>query len=313
MSGRKKPQRDSHTINGKRCGVKLPQTSMPNPDEAASKEMQGFGDDVIDTGAYLDLNDDKCTDDIVIEEVSAGGEIPSAIEEQVNTTSADITDIGVSTAAPKSVNAADESQIEKEVAEVVTIAKIIVEVSKDAAAEVISTAGIMPVKTVNIKDLSTAGTKVSAAEPVTTAIEEDTEETLAAFLTSLKSSNTGSPKPSKPKEKGVTLREPTETAKRPELPKIAREDKGKEKLKESEKPKKIKQLRLDQELSDAELAAKLHVEELEKVRLEEERIAKEAEDLKAQRDVFDDVKSQIGRDIGDSTAAPESVNAADES
>ncbi|GJW44773.1 hypothetical protein Tco_0073572 [Tanacetum coccineum] len=195
--------------------------------------------------------------------VSVGGEIPSAVEEHVNTASADITDIGVSTAAPESVNAADESQIEKKVVEVVTIAKIIVEVSKDPAAKVISTAGTMPVSTVNIEDLSTADTKVSAAEPVTTAIEEDTEEILAAFLTSLKSSKS----------------------------------QGK---------------RLKKELSDAELAAKLHVEELERVRLEEERIVKAAEDLKAQRDVFDDVKSQIGKDIGDSTDAPELVNAADE-
>ncbi|GKD03468.1 hypothetical protein Tco_1178442 [Tanacetum coccineum] len=103
----------------------------------------GFSDDVIDTGADLGLNDDKVSlgIDNADMEVSAGGEIPSAVEEQVNTASADITDIGVSTAAPESVNAADESQIEKEVAEVVTIAKIIVIVSKDAAAEVISTAG----------------------------------------------------------------------------------------------------------------------------------------------------------------------------
>ncbi|GKF65017.1 hypothetical protein Tco_0188465, partial [Tanacetum coccineum] len=56
---------------------------------------------------------------------------------------------------------------------------------------------------------------------------------------------------------GVSLREPTETAKRPEVPKIALKDKGKGKLKESEKPKNMKQLRLEQELSDAELAAKL--------------------------------------------------------
>ncbi|GJV59123.1 hypothetical protein Tco_1465223 [Tanacetum coccineum] len=87
-----------------------------------------FGDDVIDTGADLGLNDDKVSpgiDNADMEEVSAGGEIPSVVEEQVNTASADITDIRVSTAAPESVNAADESQIEKEVAEVVTIAKIL--------------------------------------------------------------------------------------------------------------------------------------------------------------------------------------------
>ncbi|GKD03466.1 hypothetical protein Tco_1178440, partial [Tanacetum coccineum] len=79
----------------------------------------GFSDDVIDTGADLGLNDDKVSPGIdnADMEVSAGGEIPSAVEEQVNTASADITDIGVSTAAPESVNAADESQIEKEVAE----------------------------------------------------------------------------------------------------------------------------------------------------------------------------------------------------
>nr|GEZ37147.1 hypothetical protein [Tanacetum cinerariifolium] len=127
--------------------LELPQTSVPDPDEATSKEMQGslerapttymkilykigtsqmvisdeelnledaskqgrnetwddenldmsvgFGDDVIDTGPDLGLKDDKCTDDIVMEEVSAGGEIPSVVEEQVNTASADITDIRV--------------------------------------------------------------------------------------------------------------------------------------------------------------------------------------------------------------------------
>ncbi|GKE99328.1 hypothetical protein Tco_0022679 [Tanacetum coccineum] len=98
----------------------------------------GFSDEVIDTGADLGLNDDKVSPGIdnADIEVSVGGKIPSAVEEQVNTASADITDIRVST-----INAADESQIEKEVAEVVTIAKIIVIVFKDAAAEVISTAG----------------------------------------------------------------------------------------------------------------------------------------------------------------------------
>nr|GEZ06274.1 ATP synthase subunit alpha, mitochondrial [Tanacetum cinerariifolium] len=100
----------------------------------------------------------------------AGGKILSAVEEQVNNVSTDITDIGVSTAALESVNTADESQIEKEVAKVITIAKIILEVSKDVVAKVISTASTMPVSTVNIEDLSTTGTKVSAAEPVTTAI-----------------------------------------------------------------------------------------------------------------------------------------------
>ncbi|GKC85242.1 hypothetical protein Tco_1140959, partial [Tanacetum coccineum] len=95
--------------------VELPQTSVPNPDEATSKEMQdeepdledaskqerdeteddenldmnaGFGDNVIETGADLSLNDDKCTDDIVMEEVSVGCEISSAVKEQVNIASA---------------------------------------------------------------------------------------------------------------------------------------------------------------------------------------------------------------------------------
>nr|GEW33540.1 hypothetical protein [Tanacetum cinerariifolium] len=124
------------------------------------------------------------------------------MEEHVNTASADITDIGDSTAAPESVNAADE--------------------------KVISTAGTMPVSTANIEDLSTVG----------------------------------SPKPSNPNEKCVTLREHTKTAKRHELPQIILEDKGKGKLEEYENPKKIKQLRLEQEVSDAELAAKFHAQEL---------------------------------------------------
>ncbi|GJU48927.1 hypothetical protein Tco_1218482 [Tanacetum coccineum] len=55
----------------------------------------GFGDNVIETGADLSLNDDKCTDVIVMEEVTAGCEIPSVVEEHVNIASADITDIGV--------------------------------------------------------------------------------------------------------------------------------------------------------------------------------------------------------------------------
>nr|GFB63762.1 hypothetical protein [Tanacetum cinerariifolium] len=44
-----------------------------------------------------------------LERVSAGIEIPSVVEEHVNTASADITEIRDSTAAVESVNAADES------------------------------------------------------------------------------------------------------------------------------------------------------------------------------------------------------------
>nr|GEU53698.1 hypothetical protein [Tanacetum cinerariifolium] len=124
----------------------------------------GFGDDVIDAGAYLGLNDDKVSLGIDNADMGTGANLNEEIG--LDTTA----NIGVSTAALESVNTADESQIEKEVAKVITIAKIILEVSKDVVAKVISTASTMPVSTVNIEDLSTTGTKVSAAEPVTTAI-----------------------------------------------------------------------------------------------------------------------------------------------
>ncbi|GJX85752.1 hypothetical protein Tco_0336526 [Tanacetum coccineum] len=153
--------------------------------------------------------------------------------------------------------------------------------------------------------VNTVGEGVSTAEPrtpPTTTVFDDEDVTMAMAQTLIKM------KEEKAKEKGVAIKEVEDSSRPPRsittlqpLPTINPKDKGKGVLveQEPEKPEKVK--RRDQGLAqidaDAELAQRLHKEEMAELdRTQKERQRKEEATSAALTEIFNEVQASINAD-----------------